>query len=102
MQLLNEHLTGEGASRKSEWVSLLEGALEAFEALKKVCMTSPILTFTDYTKPFLLETDASKDGLGVVLSHKQMDGQYHLMAYDSRALTPHKETTIPLSLSFWH
>ena len=33
-QLLNEHLTGEGASRKSEWVLLSEGALKAFDTLK--------------------------------------------------------------------
>ena len=30
-QPLNEHLAGEGASRKSEWVSLSEEALEAFK-----------------------------------------------------------------------
>ena len=29
-QLLNEHLAGEGASRKSEWVLLSKDALEAF------------------------------------------------------------------------
>ena len=28
-QPLNDHLTGEGASRKSEWVSLSEDALKA-------------------------------------------------------------------------
>ena len=33
-QPLNEHLAGEGASRKSEWVLLSEDALEAFQALK--------------------------------------------------------------------
>ena len=33
-QLLNEHLAGKGASRKSEWVLLSEDALEAFQALK--------------------------------------------------------------------
>ena len=60
---LSEHMAGEGASRKSEWVSLSEDALKAFEALKQACMTAPILAFADYTKPFLLETDASKDGL---------------------------------------
>ena len=52
---------GEGASRKSEWVSLLEDALEAFQALKQACMSAPILAFADYTKEFLLETDISRD-----------------------------------------
>ena len=56
--------------RKSEHVVLSEHALKAFEALKQACMTAPILAFADYTKPFL-EMDASKDGLGAVLSQKQ-------------------------------
>ena len=86
-QPLNEHLAGEGASRKSEWVSLSEGALEAFQALKQACMSTPILAFTDYTKDFLLKTDTSKEGLGAVLSQKQADGQYHPIAYGSWALT---------------
>ena len=53
---------------------LSEDALKAFEALKQVCMTAPILAFADYTKTFLLETDASKDGLRGVLSQKQVEG----------------------------
>ena len=73
-QLLNEHLTGEGASRKSEQVLLLEGALKTFDALQQACMSTPIIAFTDYTKEFLLETDASVEGLGEVLSQKQVDG----------------------------
>ena len=72
-QLLNEHLAGEGASRKWEWVSLSKDALEAFQALKQACMSSPILAFTNYTKDFLLKTDASKEGLGAVLPQKQAD-----------------------------
>ena len=63
-QLLNEHLMGEGASRKSEQVLLLEDALKVFDALKQACMTAPILAFANYSKEFLVETDASKEGLG--------------------------------------
>ena len=37
-------------------------------------MTAPVLAFAGYTKPFLLETDASKDGLRAVLSQKHADG----------------------------
>ena len=73
-QPLNEHLTAEGASRKSEWVSLSKDALKSFEALKQACMMAPVLAFANYTKLFLLETDASKDRLGAVLSQKQADG----------------------------
>ena len=80
-QLLNEHLAGEGASSKSEWVSLSEDALEAFQALKQPCMSCPILAFANYKKDFLLKTGTSKEGLGVVLSQKQADRCYHPVAY---------------------
>ena len=59
-QPVNEYLAREGASRKTEWVSLSEDALEAFQALKQACMSPPILAFTDYTKDFLLKTDVLK------------------------------------------
>ena len=70
-QLLNKLLSGEGASRKSERVSLLEDALRAFDALKQACISTPILTFANYNKEFLLETDASKEVLGEVLSQNR-------------------------------
>ena len=54
-------------------------------------MSSPVLAFANYTKDFLLNTDASKEGLGVVLPQKQADGYYYLVAYGSWALTAHKK-----------
>ena len=50
------------------------------------CLMVPVLAFTDFKKPFLLETDASIEGLGAVLSQKQDDGHYHPIAYASRGL----------------
>ena len=47
-----------------ELVFLSKEALEAFQALKLACMNSPVLAFANYTKDFLLETDASQEGLG--------------------------------------
>ena len=82
-QPLNKHLTGEGASKKLEWILLSKDALEAFQALKQACMSTPILAFATYTKDFLLETDTSKERLGAVLSQKQPDGHYHPIAYGS-------------------
>ena len=58
---LNGLLSGKGTSRKLERVSLPKDALRAFDALKWVCMSAPVLAFTDYTKEFLVETNASKE-----------------------------------------
>ena len=100
VQLLNEHLTGGVPSRKSEPVLLLKDTLKAFNTLKQVCMTAPVLAFTNYTKEFLLETDASKEGLGAVLSQKQVDRWYHPVTYGSRALMVHKKYYHSTKLEF--
>ena len=100
-QPLSKYLTGERASRKSVQVSLTEGAMKAFEALKQAYMMAPILAFAGYTKPFLLETNASKGELGVVLSQKQADRWYHPIAYGSRALMPHEKNCHSTKLEFF-
>ena len=41
----------------------------------------------DTTKPFILETDASKWAIGATLLQKQEDGQIHPCGYLSHALT---------------
>ena len=99
-QPLSTCLAEEGASRKSEEVSLTDDALKAFEALNQACTTTPILPFIDYTKLFSLETDASKDGLGAVLLQKQAYGQYDPLAYGSRALTRHKKNNHSTKFKF--
>ena len=70
-QPLNEHLAGEVASRKSERVVLIWGSPWGIWCIK----TSPAWTVCCWLlliipKDFLLETDASKEGLGAVLSQK--------------------------------
>ena len=98
--ILNEHLAGEGTSRKLEWALLSEDALEAFQALKQASMSSPILAFANYTKNLLFKTDASKEGLGAVLSQKQADGHYHPVAYGSWALAAHEKNYHSTKLEF--
>ena len=63
-------------------------------------MNSPVLAFADYTKEFLQETDASKEVLGAVLSQKQEDGQFHLVAYGSQTLTMHEKNYHSTKLEF--
>ena len=67
-------------------------------------MTAPILAFPYYSKLLLLETDVSKEGLGAVLLQNQAEGQYHPIAYSSRALMPHtkKKTITQPNSKFWH
>lgn len=56
----------------------------AFEALKAVFTTAPILRHVDPTKPFFLEADASDFALGAVLSQPADDGLLHPVAFHSR------------------
>ena len=83
---LNDLLEGEASKLKSEELELMLEALKAFEELKMKCMTAPVLVFTDFKKPFHLETDTLKEGLGAVLLQESDDGQYHPVAFASREL----------------
>ena len=56
--------------------------------------------FPDFDKPFLLETDASKEGLGAVLSQKQSDGCYHPVTFGSCSLTPSQKNYHRSKLEF--
>ena len=47
-----------------------EAQLKAFETLKSLMCSRPVLKQPDYTKPFFLSTDASAYGVGAVLSQE--------------------------------
>ena len=79
--------SGNNKDKKPEHVDLSPEAREAFDRLKAACLQAPILSFPDFNKPFLLETDASGRGLGAVLSQKQADGRYHPITYASRVMS---------------
>ena len=44
------------------------------------------MAYPDYEKPFIVHTDACKDGLGAVLYQRQ-DGKTRVIAYASSTLT---------------
>ena len=96
-------LVSEGAKhskKKAADVSRLWGPKhqEAFESLKGAMTTAPVLGYADYTKPFILETDASHDGLSAFLSQEQ-DGKSRVLAFARRRLRP-SEKNSSLKLEF--
>ena len=83
-------------------VDLSPESWEAMNVLKGKVQSTSILVFPDFDKPFLLETDASKEGLRAVLSQKQSDGHYYPVTFGSHSLTHQRRTIIVLSWSFLH
>ena len=59
---------------------------QAFDDLKTLCTTAPILAYAYFTKPFKLHTDACGTDLGAVLYQTQEDGTKAVIAYTSRSL----------------
>lgn len=67
--------------------------MEAFCILKEKLTSAPLLGYPDYTLPFVLQTDASGEGLGAILAQVQ-SGTERVIAYASRSLSP-AETRYP-------
>ncbi|KAI5107461.1 hypothetical protein C0J45_3099, partial [Silurus meridionalis] len=64
-----------------------EQCQRSFDTLREKLTTSPILAYADFSLPFILEIDASFQGLGAVLSQEQ-EGKVRPIAFASRSLRP--------------
>ena len=72
------------AKHPVEWTDIHQSALET---LITSITSVPVMAYPDFQKPFVLHTDASKDGLGAILYQYQND-ILRVVAYGSRSLTP--------------
>ena len=70
------------------------------DILKRKIQSTLVLVFPDFNKPFILETDTSKGGLGAMLSQKQSDGCYHPVTFGSHSLTPLEKNYHSSTLEF--
>ena len=62
-----------------------------FDHLKSLLVDAPLIVYPDFTKNFVLETDASGSGLGVVLAQKQENGLVAPIAFASRTLQKYEQ-----------
>ena len=65
---------------------------ETFNTLKRLLTSQPLLQYPDFSKPFILTTDASNDALGAILSQGEI-GRDLSVAYGSRTFSKAEKTT---------
>ena len=62
-----------------------DNCTQAFQKLKECLICAPVLAYPSLDHTFILDTDASNDSIGAVLS-QVIDGQERVIAYGSKAL----------------
>ena len=71
--------------QKFEWT---EECQRAFDDLKKRFTEEPVLMMPDQTRPFQIETDASKYATGAVLTQLDSNGDRHPISFISKTFSP--------------
>ena len=67
-----------------------EDQQKAFELLKFLLASAPLLAYPNFNKEFIIQTDASLTAVGAVLSQLDNEGFEHPVAYSSRVLNKHE------------
>ena len=70
---------------KFEWTNECQNS---FDSMKKALISSPILSYPDMSKNFILTCDASSSAIGFVLGQLDDDNKEHVIAFGGRSLSP--------------
>ena len=84
---LHKLTSDENPGKKMAAIKWASRCQQAFNDLKRLHITAPILVYADFTKLFKLHTDACGTGLGAVLYQTQEDGTKAVIAYANRSLS---------------
>lgn len=76
--------------RKDATFNFDDNCMIAFETLKNILTSAPVLGIYDPNSETELHTDASKIGYGAVLLQKQSDNKFHPIAYFSKSIGKHE------------
>ena len=98
---LHKLTSGENAGKKKAAIKWDIRCQQAFDDLKKLCTTAPILAYANFSKPFRLHTDACGMGLGTVLYWTREDGTKAVIAYASRSLSKAESHYLAHKLEFF-
>ncbi|UYV69112.1 hypothetical protein LAZ67_6002474, partial [Cordylochernes scorpioides] len=78
-------------TRKNQPFIWNEEVEESFAKLKMALSTKPVLAIHNPDYPSKVYTDASKYGIGAILTQIGPDNEEHVIAYYSKTLQPHQE-----------
>ena len=97
---LNALISGGNASKKKSLIEWSNDCQKAFDELKKLCTSAPVLAYANYKKEFQLHTDGSELGLGGVLYQKDDQGNQRVIANTSWSLTQTERNYLAHKLEF--
>ena len=85
---------------KKRGVEWTEPCQKALEKLIELITTAPLLAYADFTKDFVLHTDASTKGLGAILYQRGEGKDLKVIGYASRTLHKSEANYHPTKLEF--
>ncbi len=73
-------------TKKNVDFNITDAARLSIDKLKEALTSAPVLTPPDFTRPFIVQTDASNVGLGAVLAQRDKTDKEQVVQYASRTL----------------